>query len=180
MEGLLNQIIAQLKYIPRALLMTLLLSFVYLFIRDNGKKTVCKLKMLFSEKWVLTFIFYSAYMITSTIFVRYWKAPYLNVFSNLYFKPGDTVNNNEIIKNALFFIPFSFLYLQAFKPRNAIRSSMLVTVCATTFVELSQLVFWCGEFQVADLLNNFIGGILGCIIWKIIQWIWRIGNNGNS
>ena len=170
MTNLANQIVAQFKYIPRSVLMTLLLCFAYLYIKDNRKESFYKVKELFSEKWIMAFLFYSAYMITSTIFVRYRKTPYLNIFSNLYFRPGDAGYNNEIIKNILFFIPFSFLYLQAFKPKHSAKVCILVSLCATAFIEFSQLLFCCGEFQIADLIDNFIGGMLGWLSWDIIQW----------
>ena len=163
------QLIAQLKFLPRAMLIAILFALVYLFIKDNGKRTFAKLRELLKNGWIIAFLFYAAYMFTSTIMVRYNRNPTENVFSHLFFVIGDTDYNNEIIKNILFFVPFTFLYILAFKPRNPVRSCLLLSLSTTMFIEFSQLVFSIGEFQIADLIDNLAGGMYGCFLWLAVK-----------
>ena len=73
--------------------------------------------------------------------------------------------NNEIIENILLFIPLTLLFLNAFNPEKPWKASLILSACATGFIELSQLLFWLGEFQLADIFHNIIGGLVGCGIW---------------
>ena len=124
---------------------------------------------MLKRKWMVAFLFYSAYMITSTVFIRYNKIPVRCVLANLWFRVDDIGNNNEIIKNILFFIPYTFLYCQACYPKKPMRECMMLSACTTAFIELSQLIFWAGEFQLADLLDNFVGGVIGCCLWYVLK-----------
>ena len=174
MENLLNQLIGQLKYIPRSILIAILFALAFLYIKEHGRETIKGLKDLFNNGWLVAFILYVAYMFTSTILVRYNNNPLIAVFTHLWFEHGEVGYNNEIIKNILFFIPFTFLMLQAFRPKRPVVSSIIVSTCTTFIIETCQLLFWIGQFQFADLVDNFLGGMIGCGIWhmtdkKIVQ-----------
>ena len=165
-----EQLTAQFKYLPRAALITILFMFAYLFIKENGEqRTLQKLRGLLKNKWMMLFLFYSAYMLTSTVLVRYKKRPVNNILENIWFRAGNASYNNEIIKNVLFFIPYTFLFCQAFKPKRPVKSCLILSAATTAFIEFSQLLFWVGEFQISDLLDNFVGGMLGCGVWYLMH-----------
>lgn len=55
---MLNDILAQAKYIPRALILGVLMGIAYLFIKENGPNAKQKILALLKQRWIATFIFY--------------------------------------------------------------------------------------------------------------------------
>lgn len=75
----------------------------------------------------------------------------------------------NIFGNVLAFVPFGF-FLPLFSEKN--RSFIYVTVYtfeASLVIELLQLVFRVGTFDVDDLLMNTIGGAIGCILFFMFR-----------
>ena len=143
------------------------LCLCYLYIRDNRGQMRRKLRGLLRQGWVLLFILYLALLLTVTVYSRSTTNPYRSVLLHFGFRQ-DASWNNEIIANTLLFIPYSLLYLRAFRPARPFRDSMLATAAATCFIELAQLVFWLGEFQLSDLFHNMLGGLIGYALWRLI------------
>ena len=67
------------------------------------------------------------------------------------------------------FVPLTVLYLQAFKPNRPWEAALKLTIFTSVFIELSQLIFWLGEFQLSDLLYNTIGGVIGIALWMLLR-----------
>lgn len=152
-------------YFPRAIVLIVLVIPAYLFIKDNNKSQIKnKLISVMKQPWLMLFLLYFSFILISTLLARVARIPYNNVFSNfgLYDKKG---LNTECIENTLLFIPYTFLFLQAMKPSKPWKTTMILALGTTTFVELSQLIFWLGEFQFSDLVHNMIGGVIGCVLW---------------
>ena len=167
MSVLLKDIHSQLMCFPRAIVLMVLVVPAYLFIRDNDKGQIKnKLISVIKQPWLIMFLFYLSFILISTLFTRWPRIPYNSVFNHfgLYDENG---LNTECIENTLLFIPYTFLFLQAMKPYRTWKSSMILALSTTTFVELSQLIFWLGEFQLSDLVHNMIGGVIGCVLWHI-------------
>ena len=137
-----------------------------MFLQEKGWKDKCLNAI--KRPWLILFILYLAFIITSTLFSRSITNPYKSVFSDF----GVMVNGNvnkEFLENVLLFIPYSFLYLQAFRPKSSMKNALVVSALTTVFVEISQLVLWLGEFQISDLVHNCIGGLIGIGAWSIIN-----------
>ena len=167
MSVLLKDIHSQLMYFPRAIVLMVLVIPAYLFIRDNDKSQIRnKFFSVIKQPWLVLFLLYLSFILISTLFIRWPRVPYNNVLSDfgLYNASG---LNKECIENTMLFIPYTFLFLQAMKPSRTWKSSIALALGTTTFVELSQLIFWLGEFQLSDLVHNTIGGIIGCALWHI-------------
>ena len=165
MSVLLKDIHSQLMYFPRAIVLMVLVIPAYLFIKDNDDSQIKnKLFTVMKQPWLMLFLLYFSFIMISTLFIRWPRVPYNNVFSDfgLYNENG---MNKECIENTLLFVPYTFLFLQAMKPSNPWRTAMIIALGTTTFVELSQLFFWLGEFQFSDLVHNMIGGVIGCVLW---------------
>lgn len=95
---------------------------------------------------------------TISMYVRYYDR--LNSFENLF-------------GNVLIFIPFGFL-LPAVYPR--FRSGVPVLFLGFLYslcVELFQLVTGFGQFDVDDILLNFLGVAVGMVVYKVASWIGR-------
>ena len=77
----------------------------------------------------------------------------------------------NLIGNVVAFIPFG-LFLPRLFP--ACRRFILTVVLAFEFslcVEILQLVWKVGSFDVDDLLLNTLGGILGFLVYRILVWV---------
>ena len=169
MSGLMNDIHSQLFYIPRAIILTIIVALAFLFVKENDLKHIkIKINELLRQPWLILFLFYLAFILVSTLFVRWPRNPYNNILNSfgLY---GDNGWNYECIENIILFIPYTFTFLKGVKPSKPWKSSLILAFCTTVSVELFQLLFWLGEFQISDILHNFIGGIIGCILWDIIK-----------
>ena len=123
-----------------------------------------KIWNVIKRPWLLLFFLYLAYMLVSTVFSRRITNPYGKVINDF----GIMVNgkiNREFLENVLLFIPCSFLYLQAFKPQKPMKSALVMVTFTTAFIELTQLLFWLGQFQISDLVHNILGGLIGIGVW---------------
>ena len=168
-----EDLFTQAMYIPRAIILMLFISLAYLFVKENGPDQVKRKMAGFVRRpWELLFVFYLSFLIISTLIARWPRNPYGSVLSSfgLYTQNGW---NFECIENVLLFIPYTFLYLQSRAAESPWRSALAITLCLTVFIEFCQLLFWLGQFQISDMLHNFIGGMIGCGIWYAIREIKR-------
>ena len=88
----------------------LLLAFLF-FQTEEWKD---KLRNTFKKPWLLLFVFYFAFLLVSTVFSRHITNPYKSVLEDFGVINNGRINR-EFIENVLLFIPYSFLYLQAFE-----------------------------------------------------------------
>lgn len=154
------------NYTYPALLVTLLLVPAWLFIQERGWKE--RLAAFAREHcWQLLFFFCLAFVLTATVIGRRTTNPVRSVF--LHFGLGDEKWNSEIIENILLFVPPSFLLLKGFPEQVGKKPLLRVlqfSAALTLFIELSQLIFWLGEFQFSDLFHNMVGGLVGYGLWQ--------------
>lgn len=84
----------------------------------------------------------------------------------------------NIFGNILAFAPFGFL-LPIITPENRKWIKLaLITFLFSLTIELLQLVFKVGIFDVDDLLMNTLGGLLGYFIFTIVNELWKRINRG--
>ncbi len=81
----------------------------------------------------------------------------------------------DAVENFIFFIPFIILYFCCFSPNiefiKCIKKSLLIGFLLSLFIEMNQLFFKIGEFQISDLVYNTTGTIFGGFIYWIILTI---------
>ena len=155
------------RFAFKALSMTFFLAVAYLFFKENGRKAKQKLFDLVKQPWLILFLLCLGYMFSCTIMGRYYTKPYKIVLGSFgIFNEKGTINS-DLIANVIMFVPFTFLYLEAFNPANPWKKSLLISLITTLFFEVSQLIGWLGNFQIADIIHNVIGGMIGCIIWHV-------------
>lgn len=166
-----------------AIVLTVFVLIAFLYSETIGwKKIVLQLiTRLKSEQQFLQLtmlVFYTVLILFRTLFSRsYWANPTSNVIGvwGLYNEKGEFTT--EIIENALFFLPFSFLYLlrvsrwqkQHNKKQNSFLILMKESGCVSFLfsfsIEALQLVLRIGTFQLSDLFFNTVGGIIGGFIF---------------
>ena len=171
-EQLWKDLLGQYVFLGRALLLMPLLVIAFLYFRDHRGEAATELKKLLRQPWRIAFFFYLAFILINTVFSRTTTNPLEHVLSHFGF--GADVNwNNQIIENILLFIPCTFFYLNAFPVRKPVRDAAVLSAALTLSVELCQLIFWLGEFQLSDLFHNFLGGMIGCGLWYLAGWLRR-------
>lgn len=74
----------------------------------------------------------------------------------------------EIILNILLFIPLGFLVPAVKEGFRKWWKVLLLGLAFSLFIEVSQLVLHMGCFDVADLLHNTLGAMIGYFVW----WKW--------
>lgn len=163
-----KDLIAYAWNIPRAVVLAALLAIAYLYFSENGKQAQKKLHEFLKRKWLIAYLAYLAFILTGTVFARLHTIPYTRIFENFGLR-DDPVWNKEIIENVVLFIPYTFLYMHAFKPKNGIKAALTVTAATSGLIELSQLLFWVGSFQFSDIFHNVIGGMIGYLIWWVMN-----------
>lgn len=86
---------------------------------------------------------------------------------------GFLIHNNSfklieinILGNILAFGPMGFLLPIVFTKAEKFRSTFILCITATVFIETTQYIFAVGATDVDDIILNVIGGILGYIFFR--------------
>ena len=165
MSILVKNCVAQFRFLPRAVVLTFIVTFAYLFIQDNGRKEIKdKLVSTIKRPWLLLFLLYLSFILVCTLFTRNTFVPYKSVLKGFKLYYNGRWNMGSI-ENIILYVPYTFLYLKAITPPKKLKSTFLLAFSTSMFVELSQLIFWLGAFQLSDLLYNVVGGMIGWLLW---------------
>lgn len=80
----------------------------------------------------------------------------------------------NFIMNIVAFVPFGFFLPLISRTRvgRTFWYVMLSVVSFTVIIEIIQLFSRVGTFDVDDILLNTIGGFIGYLLFKILQFIW--------
>ena len=166
----LGDLIRQAFYLPRAILVAIPMILAWMFWKDNQGHIRERLSALKGKWWITAFFVYVSYILVSTIIGRTKEYPLGSVISHLF--PGDDIRVWKMnIENMLMFVPYSFLFLQAFKPDKPWYSSTILVIITALAIESYQLLFWLGVFQISDVIFNLIGGIIGTAVWVLWKCI---------
>lgn len=157
---IIRDIRAQGQYVPRAVLLMLLFMAGYIWLLGGGGRERWKPLRLLTHWRTGLFVFYLAFLLVSTVFGRRISRPAYGIWDHMWFR-NSVQWNSEIIENILFFIPYTILFLAAFRPARPFRAALLLSLCTSMGIELSQLICRLGEFQFSDILYNTVGGIAG-------------------
>ena len=57
------------------------------------------------------------------------------------------------------------------KSAKTLLKTLLSSLCFSAFIEITQLIFSKGTFQFSDIVYNTLGGVLGAVIFIIINLI---------
>lgn len=126
----------------------------------------------YSYKWKVLFFTYSYFILDKTLISR--DIGSINSFEYA-FKGGwlflvkDTWNKVQAIENILFFIPFSFFLILGFYDLKRMKLELFKKIAfisfrVSFFIELLQLIFTLGTFQLSDIVYNTLGGVIGAIL----------------
>lgn len=187
-----NVLIALYQPFGAAVLFALVSMFVYIYAKEHNwkkkelVKSICSTWFAYFKnnggfRRTLLLMFYSAMILSRTVLYRsIWTNPLSDVMGGwgLYDAKGNLTT--EAIENLMLFIPFAVLLLWAFRKEllgdnPGLKKTLWVatkTVGIFSFViEISQLLFHLGTFQISDLVYNTLGGTVGGVIYYIIYKI---------
>ena len=164
---MLNILLSQLHYIPIAIIITWLFLMAYLYIKDNKGQVIKNIRHIVKNDLKLVlFIFYTSLLLTGTIIARPLTYPYTNILGYYIYDWLGHFNYLGLL-NIVIFIPYIFIYIITFIPDKPFIKSIVLSASTTVFIELYQLIFWVGQFSMADILCNIFGGMLGYLLWYI-------------
>jgi glycopeptide antibiotics resistance protein len=113
-------------------------------------------------------LFFSAYRQSVEGLLTYNVNPFQTILG--YFSNFDRLSiTDQFVGNVLAFVPFGFL-LPLLIPRSG--SFICIVGCTVAFsllVEIAQLIYRVGAFDVDDLLLNTFGGIIGFLLTKVFK-----------
>lgn len=93
---------------------------------------------------------------------RFWKyREILGIYSFL-----------NLVGNVLIFVPAGFFIPILWKKKKGVVFTTCITFEMSLLVEVLQLIFRVGSFDVDDLILNTLGGILGYILLELLKR-WR-------
>ena len=78
---------------------------------------------------------------------------------------GNTGLAEEIILNILLYVPLGFV-LRSFSPKNKLWQCVLISFLISLSTEIMQLVLRLGLYEIDDIINNTLGGMLGAILYR--------------
>lgn len=83
---------------------------------------------------------------------------------------GDRYLGIQIIENILVFMPFGFLFAAGIdngtkSGKRLTGKTALVSCAFSVSIELLQLVFMLGHCDIDDVMDNTLGGVLGCLVY---------------
>ena len=89
---------------------------------------------------------------------------------------GETGLLKIIIMNVLMFVPIGVLLSLLFK-NYKLWSIILIGFCISISIELMQLLFKKGFAELDDIFHNTIGCIIGCVIYRLTNELYRCLTN---
>lgn len=78
------------------------------------------------------------------------------------------MNLNETLMNVFIFVPFG-LYSGILLERWNLFRKFALFLSVSFFFEVSQFILKVGAFDVTDLINNTLGGLLGLMLFKALE-----------
>ncbi len=163
-----------------AVIMAVLVMFLYLFAKEYGWKRIMKswidaFKKDRHFRHVFLLVFYTIMILFRTLLNRsMWANPVSNVIGvwGLYNEKGELTT--EVIENLVLFIPFAILLLwcyyekilgQTAKFRKMLWQSVKIVFLFSLSIEFLQLFLRLGTFQLSDLFYNTLGGFIGGLVY---------------
>lgn len=163
-----------------ALIMAILVMFLYMYMREHGWRMVVrqwveefKISATFRRMFLL--VFYSTMILFRTLLNRdMWRNPVSNVIGIWGIYDADGNLTTEVIENLVLFIPFTILLLWCLREKvigatwkllGVLWKSVLVVFVFSLTIEFLQLFLRIGTFQLSDLFYNTLGGLIGGFIY---------------
>ena len=137
---------------------------IFLYKRQKFNKMQCAAAILLSLYIVVLLYF--------TVTGRYSHEEYeykINFFTSYrwFFQYNGEQVLRQLLINFVMLMPVGFLLPIVIKAKHKYLITMALSLLLTVFIETMQLITKCGSFEVDDIINNFIGAVLGMLIYAL-------------
>ncbi len=178
------------QYFFSSVIMAVLFTFAYRFFRRYGIKNgiliwVKRLKRDKELRNAFIMAFVVSIVLYKTLLCRSYKYPFTSVWGSwgIYDIKGNI--STDSIQNGFLFVLPVFMLLWLYSDKIFVKKketfwrvllfSVGISFTTSLIIELLQMFFSIGSFQVSDLVYNTLGGVLGAIIYYIVKIIKRRG-----
>ena len=73
----------------------------------------------------------------------------------------------QLLINFVMLMPVGFLLPVVIKAKYKYLITMALSLLLTVFIETMQLITKCGSFEIDDIINNFVGAVLGMLLYVL-------------
>ena len=137
---------------------------IFLYKKHKFNKLQCGAAILLSLYIVVLLYF--------TVTGRYSHEEYeyqINFFTSYrwFFQYNGEQVLRQLLINFVMLMPAGFLLPVAINAKHKYLITMALSLLLTLFIETMQLITKCGSFEVDDIINNFVGAVLGMLIYAL-------------
>ena len=137
---------------------------IFLYKKHKFNKLQCGAAILLSLYIVVLLYF--------TVTGRYSHEEYeykINFFTSYrwFFQYNGEQVLRQLLINFVMLMPVGFLLPVVINAKPKYLITMALSLLLTVFIETMQLITKCGSFEVDDIINNFIGAVLGMLIYAL-------------
>lgn len=107
-----------------------------------------------------------------------WQCPWENIIGEWgIFTPDGTLNTEGML-NVFLFVPLAYFGVLGFCQQDGLDKEILFNIVKISFgfsclIEICQLFFRVGTFQLSDIFQNTLGGFIGVAVWAMQQKIMK-------
>ncbi len=107
-----------------------------------------------------------------------WQCPWENIIGEWGIFTSDGTLNTEGMLNVFLFVPLAYFGVLGFCQQDDLDKEILFNIVKTSFgfsclIEICQLFFRVGTFQLSDIFQNTLGGFIGVAVWAMQQKIMK-------
>ena len=141
---------------------------IFLYKRQKFNKGQCIAAILLSLYIVVLLYF--------TVVGRYSHEEYeyqINFFTSYrwFFQYNGEQVLRQLLINFVMLMPVGFLLPVVIKAKHKYLITMALSLLLTVFIETMQLITKCGSFEIDDIINNFVGAVIGMLIYMLLNKI---------
>ena len=83
----------------------------------------------------------------------------------------------QLLINLVMLMPVGFLLPIIINTKQKYLVTLALSLQLTVFIETMQLITKCGSFEIDDIINNFIGAVLGMLIYALCSKLLKSKTN---
>ena len=141
---------------------------IFLYKKHKFNKLQCSAAILLSLYIVVLLYF--------TVTGRYSHEEYeykINFFTSYrwFFEHNGEQVLRQLLINLVMLMPVGFLLPVVINAKHKFLITMALSLLLTVFIETMQLITKCGSFEIDDIINNFVGAVIGMLIYMLLNKI---------
>ena len=141
---------------------------IFLYKKHKFNKLQCGVAILLSLYIVVLLYF--------TVTGRYSHEEYeyqINFFTSYrwFFEHNGEQVLRQLLINLVMLMPVGFLLPIIINTKHKFLITMALSLLLTVFIETMQLITKCGSFEIDDIINNFVGAVIGMLIYMLLNKI---------